>query len=262
VSVVVGVLGLLLFGAGIVGIGYGWRRRRQRTVIADTETTDALRLTPGPAEVVGTADASDEGPLPAPFSEASCLLAEWEIEEWDESGKHSSWRTEGQGTVTTPFYVDDGTDRVLVRPSEATVDLSVSRETTRVGVDEEPPESIRRFLDLDSTPGDPDEALIKALDWGTQVGDRKYHQRLLKPGDEVYVHGTATRVGAETFGANDFELVESADDGHPDAELFLVADSTESELIADRRDWLLYAGAGALAALVGFGVIAASVLPP
>lgn len=261
-SVVVGVLGLLLFAVGVLGVGYGWRRRRQRSVIASTETTDVLRLTPGPAEVVGTAERSDDGPLPAPFSEESCLLAEWEIEEWEESGKHSSWRTEGKGTVTTPFYVDDGTDRVLVRPSEATVDLAGSRETTHVGVDEEPPESIRRFLDLDSTPGDPNEALIKALDWGTQVGDRKYHQRLLKPGDEVYVHGTATRVGAETFGSNDFELIESADDGHPDAELFLVADSTESELIADRRDWLLYAGAGSLAALAGLGVVAATVLPP
>ena len=261
-SVVIGAIGLLLFGAGILGIGYGWRRRRQRSVIADTETTDVLRLTPGPAEVVGTAEQSDEGPLPAPFSEESCLVAEWEIEEWEESGKHSSWRTEGRGTVTTPFYVDDGTDRVLVRPSEATVDLSVRRETTRVGVDEEPPEPIRRFLSLDSTPGDPNEALIKALDWGKQVGDRKYHQRLLRPGDEVYVHGTATRVGAETFGANDFELVTTADDGHPDAELFLVADSTEAELLADRRDWLLYAGAGLLSAVAGLGVVATSILPP
>lgn len=261
-SVVLGFLGLLLFGAGGLGIGYGWRRRRQRTAIADTETTDALRLTPGPAELVGTAEASDEGALPAPFSDGSCFLAEWEIEEWDESGKHSSWRTEGTGTVTTPFFLDDGTDRVLVRPSEATVDLSVSRETTRVGVDEEPPEPIRRFLDLDATPGDPDEALVKALDWGQQVGDRKYHQRLLGPGDEVYVHGTATRVGAETFGANDFELVASADDGHPDADVFLVADSTEAELLADRRDWLLYAGGGALAAIAGLGAVVLSVLPP
>jgi hypothetical protein len=262
VSVVIGAIGLVLVGAGVVAIGYGWRRRRQRTVIADTETTDALRLTPGPAEVVGTAEESDEGPLPAPFSDDSCLIAEWEIEEWEESGKHSSWRTEGKGTVTTPFFVDDGTDRVLVRPSEATVDLSAPRETTRVGVDEEPPEAIRRFLELDSTPGDPSEALIKALDWGTQVGDRKYHQRLLKSGDEVYVHGTATRVGAETFGANDFELVASADDGHRNADIFLVADSTEAELLDDRRDWLLYAGAGALAALVGGGALAVSVLPP
>jgi hypothetical protein len=261
-SVLISVIGLIFVGAGILGVGYGWRRRRQRNAIASTETTDVLRLAPGPAEVVGVAERSEDGTLPAPFSQEECLLAEWEIEEWEESGKTSSWRTEGKGTVTTPFYVDDGTDQVLVRPGEATVDLSARRETVHVGVEEEPPKPIRRFLSLDSTPGNPNEALIGALDWGTQVGDRKYHQRLLEAGDEVYVHGTATRVGAETFGANDFELVVTADDGHPDAEIFLVADSTESELIADRRDWLLYAAAGSVASLAGVGLIAVSVLPP
>ena len=45
----------------------------------------------------------------APFSDGGCLLAEWEIEEWEESGKHASWRTEGSGTLTVPFYVGDDT---------------------------------------------------------------------------------------------------------------------------------------------------------
>jgi hypothetical protein len=168
-SVLISVIGLIFVGAGILGVGYGWRRRRQRNAIASTETTDVLRLAPGPAEVVGVAERSEDGTLSAPFSQEECLLAEWEIEEGEESGKTSSWRTEGKGTVTTPFYVDDGTDQVLVRPGEATVDLSARRETVHVGVEEEPPNPIRRFLSLDSTPGNPNEALIGALDWGTQV---------------------------------------------------------------------------------------------
>lgn len=258
----IGVLvGVVFLVAGIVSSAYGLRRRRQRESIASVETTDVLRLTPGPAEVYGTAEPADDGALPAPFSESECLLAEWEIEEWEESGKHSSWRTEGSGTVGTPFYVNDGTDRVLVRPSEATVELACSRETARVGVDETPSEPIQRFLGLDSTPGEPNEAFIKALDWGTQVGDRKYHQRLLRPGEEVYVHGTATRVGADTFGSNDFEIVDSADDGHADADIFLVADSTEAELLEKRRDAVVYLAGGVAAILVGLGVVAAGTLP-
>lgn len=258
----VGVLaGVAFVVAGVASAGYGLRRRRQRDAIASVGTTDVLRLTPGPAEVYGTADSHEDGPLPAPFSEEECLLAEWEIEEWEESGKHSSWRTEGRGTVTTPFYVDDGTDRVLVRPGEATVELSGPRETVEVGVDETPPEPIRRFVDLDSTPGEPRGAFVRALDWGTQVGDRKYHQRLLRPGEPVYVHGTATRVGAERFGAHDFEIVADADDDHPDAELFLVADRPESELLADRRDAAFFLAAGGLSLLVGVGIVVASVVP-
>ena len=257
-----GALGaVVLLGAGIVSTAYGMRRRRQRDAIASVETTDVLRLTPGPAEVYGTAGPGEDGALPAPFSDEECLIAEWEIEEWEESGKHSSWRTEGRGTVTTPFYVDDGTDRVLVRPGEATVELSGRRETVEVGVDESPPAPIRRFLDLDSTPGDPRGALLQALDWGTRVGDRKYHQRLLRPGEDVYVHGTVTRVGAETFGANDFEVVASADDGHPDPDLFLVADRPEEALLEDRGDAVLYLALGCLALLVGVGLLAASFAP-
>ena len=259
-STVGAIAGVFLFGVGLVAVVYGLRRRRQRVAIASVETTDVLRLTPGPAEVYGTATPHEDGPLPAPFSDEACLLAEWEIEEWEESGNHSSWRTEGGGTVTTPFYVGDGTDRVLVRPHEATVELSGTRETTEVGVDEPLPDPIRRFVDLDSTPGEPGGAFPPALDWGTRVGDRRYHQRLLRPGDEVYVHGTATRVGAETFGANDFEMVARADDGHANAALFLVADRPESELLADRRDAAFFLAVGGLCLLVGAVLLVASPL--
>jgi len=259
VSTTTAIIGVLLVAVGAVGGGYGYHRYRQRRVIESVETTDALRVTPGPAEVYGTA-VPLEKPLRAPFSEQDCVLAEWEIEEWEESGKHSSWRTEGSGTLTTPFYVEDETGRVLVRPGEATVELSRPRETVEVGVDEEPPTPVRSFIDLDSTPGEPDEALIGALDWGTQVGDRKYHQRTLAPGEEVYVHGTATRVGARSFGDPDLEIVGGADDGHPDADIFLVSDSTESELLDRRSDAVLYLVAGGLAAMAGVALLVAGAL--
>ena len=250
-SSVLQIVGLVLIGIGIAAVGYGYRRRRQRAAIASVETTDALRVTPGPAEVSGTAEPADDGPMRAPFSDGGCLFAEWEIEEWEESGRHASWRTEGSGTLTVPFYVADDTGQVLVRPGGAAVELSGDRETTEVGVDETPPEPIREFTELESTPGDPDGALVGALDWGTQVGDRRYHQRVLRPGETVYVHGTATRVESEQFGGDDFEIVAEADDGHPDSDVFLVADSTESALLARRRDWLLYVGAGAVGAVTG-----------
>ena len=60
-SSVVPIVGLFLIGIGIAGVGYGYRRRRQRAAIASVETTDALRVTPGPAEVYGTAEPADDG---------------------------------------------------------------------------------------------------------------------------------------------------------------------------------------------------------
>ena len=254
-AVVTTVVGVVLVAAGVLAAGHGYRRRRQRQAIAAVETTDALRVTPGPAEVYGEAIAA-ESPLGAPFTDEDCLLAEWEIEEWEESGDHSSWRTEGSGTLAAPFHVADETGEVLVRPEAATVDLSGSRETIEVGVDETPPEPIRSFVELDSTPDEPSEAPIGALDWGTQIGDRRYHQRTLAPGESVFVHGTATRVGAESFGDPDLEIVEAADDGHPDAGVFLVADGTEAELLERRRDAAIYLAGGGLAVVAGVVVAA------
>ena len=252
-AVVTTVVGVVLVAAGVLAAGHGYRRRRQRQAIAAVDTTDALRVTPGPAEVYGKA-APAESPLRAPFTDEDCLLAEWE-----ESGDHSSWRTEGSGTLAAPFHVADETEKVLVRPEAATVDLSRSRETIEVGVDETPPEPIRSFVELDSTPDEPDEALIGALDWGTQVGDRRYHQRTLAPGESVFVHGTATRVGAESFGDPDLEMVEAADDGHPDAGVFLVADNPEAELLERRRDAAVYLAGGGLAVVAGVVVAAVGV---
>ncbi|WP_255195817.1 E3 ubiquitin ligase family protein [Halorarius litoreus] len=256
------LVGLVLLGVGAFAIARGRKRRHQKATIEGTETTDVLRLTPGPVEVVGRAVPTDDGPMRAPFSEEDCLVAYWEIEEWEESGKHSSWDTEGSGYLATPFYVDDGTDRVLIRPDGATLDIDRHAEPViEVGADETPPRAIQEFLDLESTPGGPDRALISALDWGQQIGDRRYRQDLIRPGEQVYVHGTATRVGAREFGGNDFEIVASADDGHHDADLFLVSDRSEDDLIAARRHAIAYLVGGGVLALVGLALLVSGLLP-
>ncbi|PSQ43270.1 hypothetical protein BRD07_02140 [Halobacteriales archaeon QS_9_68_42] len=120
---------------------------------------------------------------------------------------------------------------MLVRPDGATVELSGDWRTTGVGADETPPEPIREFVEMESTPGEPSGALLGALDWGTQAGDRRYHQRVLRLGEEAYVHGTATRVGAEQFGGDDFEVVAETDDGRPDS------DSSSSPTAPSRSFW-------------------------
>jgi hypothetical protein len=261
VSPVLLVAGVLCLLVGSYGVVRGRRMRAERALMESTETTDALRVTPGPVELVGRAEPAEEGLLPAPFTDEAVVAAWWEIEEWEESGDTSSWRTEGSGTYATEFYLDDGTDRVLVRPDDATLEFDPDGTWTReVGVDDPLPDSIREFLELDSTPGGPDEALIKALDWGQQVGDRKYWQRVVRPGEEVYVLGTATRVGAREFGANDFEVVAAADDGHRDSERFIVSNRSESELVAARSNATPYLVGGGVLVLAGVALVAFGLL--
>jgi len=261
VNPVLAVVGLVAVALGGYGAYRGRRMRAEAELLSSTETTDALAVTPGPVELVGRAEPPEDGLLPAPFTDEDVIAAWWEIEEWEESGKTSSWRTEGSGTYATAFYLDDGTDQVLVRPDGAS--LEFDPETTRVreiGVDDPTPEPVRQFLSLDSTPGGPNEALLKALDFGQQVGDRKYRQRVVRPGEEVYVLGTATRVGAAEFGDNDFEVVESAADGHRDADRFIVSNRSESELLAARSNAWLYLFGGALLAALGVTTLAFAVV--
>lgn len=257
VSPVVLVAGVLCLLGGGYGVVRGRRMRAERTLIETTETTDALRVTPGPVELIGRAEPTASGLLPAPFTDDEVVAAWWEIEEWEESGDTSSWRTEGSGTYATEFYLDDGTDRVLVRPSEAMLEFDPNSTWMReVGVDDPLPDPIRAFLDLDSTPGDPRGALFSALDWGQQVGDRKYWQRTIRPGEEVYVLGTATRVGATEFGANDFEVVATAADGYSDAQRFIVSNRPEDELVASRSTAPVYLVGGGLLAAAGVALLA------
>lgn len=244
--------GLVTLALGaLLTIGGAWlaytsyKRRRQRQLMESTETSTIRSITDGPVEIVGTTKPSDEGGVRAPFSEDTCLVAEWRIEEWEESGKHSSWKTVGSGVVGAPFLVDDGTGEVLVRPKPgATVDIDTAAEAQiSVPGPEDPPEPIREFLALSGTPGPSNQALIKALDWGNQVGDRRYDQHLIRPGEEVYVHGTAVkRDGSENVWGGGPETLEiravTSDDDVEEAGMFLVSDHTQEELVSDRR----YAG--------------------
>lgn len=243
---------LALVVGGAFGVYRGWHQRAERQVIRSTPTTDVLSITPGPVEVVGTARPTEEGPLRAPFSEDDCLIAEWEITEYEEAGKHSSWNTVGRGVVSTPFFVDDGTDAALVRPEGVRLDVEETAERTiEVPTTEDPPEPVQAFLELDTTPGQADEPLLPGLDWGQMTGDRRYTQHLVRPDETVYVHGTATRAGAEEFGGHDFEIGASASDGHAEADLFLISDRSEEDLLASRRFARLYLVGGAIAILAG-----------
>jgi hypothetical protein len=254
------LLGVLALGGGGFLLWSGWRRRTERRLIASRETVDAIAVTPGPTEVYGAAEPTDGGPMTAPFTDDDCLLAEWEIEEWDASGKSSSWRTRGSGTLAVPFRIDDGADAVEVDADDADVELAGDRRTIEVGIDEEPPRPVRRFLELDSTPGEASGSLFSALEWGTKTGDRRYHQRIVTPGEAVYAHGTATRVESRAFGDRNYEIRAKADDGHRDAELFLIADSDESDLLEARGDAELRLAFGALALVAGLAVIALGLL--
>jgi len=230
---------LLAALAGVWLIRQGFRRWRQRQLIANTPTETVRSLSVGRSELTGTAVTEDRQPMSAPFSEDDCVVASYEIEEYDDDSDDDggSWRTIEEDTLHVPFYVDDGTGSVLVEPhDEAIFDLDPGDWTeTYVDSSDRGPEPIREFVrETDGLEFPPNAS-------GTD-NDRKYRQNLVRDGESVYVFGDVRPSdGAERGASQADRLVVQYDDVAADHSMFLLSDDTEANLI-DRREWALWRG--------------------
>jgi hypothetical protein len=77
----------------------------------------------GPVELCGQVRGS--APFPSPHSRLMCAWLRWVIEERRSDGRgNQHWATISRGEITQlPFYLDDGTGRMLVQPSAAEVEV-------------------------------------------------------------------------------------------------------------------------------------------
>jgi len=262
---------LVTFGYAIVlALGGGWlvregfRRRKQRELMTDTPTEQAESLSMGPSEVTGVARTGDREPLPAPFTDEECVIAEWRVEEYDEDAGDDggSWQTVGSGLDGMPFRVDDGTGEVLVRPNmDAVYEFDEGSETTvSVDVGEAPPAPVRSFIDR-STEVDP--VTDSGGGVGASDGDRRYHQKLIRPEEDVYVFGTVQPREDATSASNVENLhIGPVQDGTAEEPMFMIANEPESELIAERRWALWRLPVGILAVTGAVGLFVAVFGPP
>ncbi|MCU1369734.1 MAG: e3 ubiquitin ligase [Ilumatobacteraceae bacterium] len=72
----------------------------------------------GRNEVVGQAVPLYE-PIVTPFSQTPAVWFSWDLERWQKSGDNSSWVTQESRQTAAPFWLQDDTGRVLVRPRGA-----------------------------------------------------------------------------------------------------------------------------------------------
>lgn len=215
--------GLAVFFCGAVLLSGGFMSLRLYHIVRETPTTDAADVSVGETvEVYGTAKASDHGTHKAPFSHDDCLVCEYEVIE--KSGKDE---VVDSGTAGVPFYVDDGTGKVLVDPEDAK--LKMPLDTEKEVESQKPPSELQGGY----------------VDVGVNEVDSEYRERYLEPGKEVYVYGDAVGSDGEDVVVNR---------GREDS-IFLIADSSEGEL---RKSLLPKAAAYGLTGIVlmsvGLGV--------
>jgi len=235
-------LGLLLgFGLGLVLIYKGFQKWQQMRLIQDTPTEKVRSAAAGRTELSGVAEPiGEEGTIDRPFTDGRCLVATYEIEEWDEDpddDNGGSWDTLDSGVVYTPFQLDDGTGRMRVEPeADATYEISRENRTRiRVGAGRRPPPEVRAFFARQYDDGD------GGVLGGMLSGDpdargsdkRRYTQAVIPPGEELYLLGGA-EPAANAGGSNPERLVLRSDEGSGE---FIVSDHTEEEIVSRYR-WL------------------------
>jgi hypothetical protein len=173
-------IGALTLAAAAFFLVPGVWRLRLWLLVVRTPTSPAGEVAPGPAEVVGAVEA--EGPLErGPFSGDEATYGRWTVEELRKSGKRRAWRVVEEGHVGGPFRVRDPSGAVRVDPEDAEGDLEVTW-AAESGFGRDPPEQVARFL---AARGRSFEGIF-----GMNLRMR-YRERLLVPGAQVYVLGTA-----------------------------------------------------------------------
>lgn len=192
------VLGLLLLSGSVVT----YRRYRY---VADEPTATARGAAAGLTEVAGRVVAAKE-PFLSPFQERPCVLCHYAFygrRPTDEGGG----TPRDLGTLGVPFYVEDETGRILVRPEGAEIKLpshmtEFSGDTDRI--EEISPDVAERFKERRRDDDWPDlgseraavaemvYSLEKSRDrQGPPRGPSCGAEMRLEEGDPVYVIGPA-----------------------------------------------------------------------
>lgn len=228
----------VLVGVGLVKYGFG--QRTEGAWIRDTPEEPVRSVSAGTSAVSGTVVTADEGGMTAPFTDEECVVARWDV-----TAGTGDDRTLAQSTESVPFFVDDGTGRLLVRPDPGETHFFFGRGDF---TDDTP--GIAYLLGAMAggaeqvivEPGAPLPARVAAFlderEIASPRGKLEVTQRLLRPGEDVYVFGPVGVRDGEGVAANDGNLVAapSASPVDESAPEFLVSTVSPRKLAA-RRWW-------------------------
>jgi len=257
------IIAVVLSAVGAVTFAYGFRRMHRYRMIQDTPTSKIRSIAMGLVEICGQAVARRI--IVARYSGTECVYYRYVVKEYrrHRSGKHTSyrWDTIDKGESRAPFGLADDTGEVPIVPDGADFHVRVRKLFLRkagllggLGAlgrlftgEEEPDRS-----DLEEL--DPEESTFFSMN---SVGDRKFYEYFIVPGDTVYVLGSAghdSSVPPQT-------IIHRGDRSGRGDDVFIISDSKETDLVSKLRwemvgSFTLGAGmivAGALVFLGAFG---------
>lgn len=209
---------LLLLSSVVLG-AYGRRTARLHGLVSSLERTRTGDVEAGGlVELEGTV--RGESTFEAPVSGRDCVLAAWEVEEYQSSQVGSpttgTWNTIATGVYADPFALDDGSGAVEVAVGNHS---DVGRSALPFGPEDwvddgtvavhdvvcefeafpevlshelgEEPERVEPFVEMEPFLDPSDERGLEMPNLGSSLGSRRYSEQVVAPGDDVYLVGHA-----------------------------------------------------------------------
>src|SRR5205814_3004724 len=107
--------------AGVYWFYKGFRLLQRKRLILNTPASKIRSASMGLVEISGLAT----GPyvINSPLTQMSCYYYRSIAWQYQQRGKNSEWVKVAEETLHVPFYIDDGSGKLLVDPSGAEMDL-------------------------------------------------------------------------------------------------------------------------------------------
>lgn len=248
----------MCFALGAVALKRGADRYRKSRMIENTATERVRSMAVGRTELTGTARPYD-GTHGEPFGTGEVVFARWRVSEWrekhpnDEDDDTKTWKSVASGRVGDRIVLEDDTGAVTLE-TPPTGDLSSDLvRTEEVGHGTVPPAKIAEFLESQGV---------------STVSDnkRRFRQRVIRNGTELYAFGEARRRGDEPREAPTIESLLGRYDTFVDELVFGRDSGTGEYIISDENEddiargaflrTLAYLLGGVTATALGAGLLA------
>lgn len=142
------LMGFAGAAAGLYLFTQGFRMLRYKRMILDTPFSKIRSASMGLVEVSGMP--KGDHTLAAPVTGAPCFYYRVKVWQWRESENRGEWKQVLTESMYVPFYLDDGTGKVLINPQGAEMEVhrDFSDEISSVLFNQKGllPENVRNFL--------------------------------------------------------------------------------------------------------------------
>lgn len=166
-------------GIALVGLIAGFHGLRRYRLIEDVPTARIRSAPQGYVELVGTADLLPGPPIVSPLTQTTCCWYSYKVERRRE--RH--WQVVQRGTSDELFLLRDDTGECVVDPEGASVQSLHRQRWSGSGTGQ--PAMYR----VDQRLGAMARGLGRVLEGLDVVGDHRYEETVILPGDPLYVIG-------------------------------------------------------------------------